>query len=98
MAGIKGKNPGTGPKIVQEYAAARPGEIYGRDGEVSGTVRVIEGVLSSGIPFRTETFTPDRTPEEAAAWENRVRRACREFADGCVRVNGFEWARSRLEA
>lgn len=98
MAGNKGKNPGTEPKIVQEYTAERPGEIYGRAGEVPGTVRVIEGVLSSGIPFRTETFTPDRTPEEAAAWEKRVRRACREFADGCVRVNGFEWARARLEA
>ena len=83
---------------VETYRGTRPGSLYGRAGEVTGTVRVITGVLPSGVPFRSETFMPDRTPEEQDAWESRVKAACREFIEGCIRVNGYEWARERLEA
>ena len=84
--------------VEREFRGTRPGEPWGRSGEVSGTVRIVTGVLPSGVPYRTETFTPDRTPEEAAAWERRVSSACREFVGAYIRKNGFEAARERLEA
>ena len=82
---------------VTRYRAVRPGALWGKAGEVSGTVTVITGVLPSGVPFRTESFMPDRTPEEQEAWERRVKQACRVFIDDCIREHGIEWARERLE-
>lgn len=83
---------------VEVLRGTRPGAYWGKAGEVTGTIRIITGILPSGTPYRAESFTPDRTPEEEAAWERRVRKACREFIDGCIRANGYEWARERLEA
>lgn len=83
---------------VEQRRGTRPGALYGRSGDVHGTVRVITGVLPSGIPFRAETFVPDRTPDEQAAWEARIKAACLAYAEGCVRVNGIDWAREHLEA
>lgn len=84
--------------VEREFRGTRPGAAYGRTGEVSGTVRIVTGVLPSGVPYRAEVFTPDRTPEEAAAWERRVSAACREFVGAYIRKNGREAARERLEA
>lgn len=83
---------------VEVRRGTKPGIYWGKAGEVTGTIRIITGTLPSGTPYRAETFTPDRTPEEEAAWENRVKAACREFIDGCIQANGIEWARERLEA
>lgn len=88
----------TQSRIVAEYRGTKPGALYGKSGEVSGTIRVIEGVTESGIPFRTEAFTPDRTPEEQAAWEARTRAAVKTFVRDCIREMGFERARELLEA
>lgn len=84
-------------RIVAECRGAKPGALYGKSGEVSGTIRVIEGVTESGIPFRTTAFTPDRTPEEQAAWEARTRAAVRTFVGDCIREMGYERARELLE-
>ena len=81
---------------VEERRGTRPGRYWGRTGEVAGTVRIITGVLPSGVPFTAETFEPDRTEEERAEWEKRMREACREFVRGSIRENGYERARERL--
>ena len=81
---------------VEEYRGTRPGAIWGRTGEVAGTVRIITGVLPSGLPFRAETFVPDRDGEETEAWRARIRTACRTYAEDCVRTNGLNRAKEML--
>lgn len=87
----------TAKKTVTKSRERRPGALWGKPGEVWCTVTVIEGVLPSGVPYRTESVVPERTPEEEAAWERRIAQACREFIEDCIREHGYEWARERLE-
>lgn len=84
-------------KVVKEYREKRPGALWGKEGEVWGTVKIIEGRLDSGTPFRGECFTPDRTPEEQAAWERSVNAACLDYIDDYIKRNGYEAARARFE-
>ena len=83
-------------KIVEEYRTKKPGSLWGKPGEVWCTVKVVEGHLPSGTPYRGESIIPDRTPEEQAAWEKNVRAACREFVQDYIRRNGYEAARARF--
>ena len=82
--------------IVEEYRTKKPGSLWGKEGEVWCTVKVVEGVLPSGTPYRTENIFPDKTPEEQAAWEKNVTEACREFIRAYARDNGYEAARKRF--
>ena len=83
-------------RIVETYREARPGSLWGKPGEVWGTVKVVEGRCPSGTPYRVTTFTPDRTPEEQAQWEKNVRAACWEFIEDYARHNGWEAAKARF--
>lgn len=83
-------------RVVEVYRASRPGALWGKEGEVWGTVKVVEGRLDSGTPYRGECFIPDRTPEEQAAWERNVNAACLEYIDDYIKRNGYEAARDRF--
>ena len=84
-------------RVVEVYRAAKPGALWGKEGEVWGTVKVIEGRLDSGTPYRGECFIPDRTPEEQAAWERNVNAACLCYIDDYIKRNGYEAAKERFE-
>lgn len=44
----------------------------------------------------TETVEPIRSPEEQEKRDTEIAEAFRAFARGCIRVNGYEWAREHL--
>ena len=58
--------------------------------------RIIETVYESGD--RCTSYFPRRTPEEAAAREERIRKALAHLATRMIEIKGYEWAREHLEA
>ena len=92
------ENAGSPAQLVKEYRGTKPGEVYGRTEDVTGVFQVFEGKLPSGIPYRCETFQPDRTPEQQARFEKETRAAMRHFAKDYIERNGYEAAREKLSA
>lgn len=90
------ENPEVPARITKEYRTKKPGSLWGKEGEVWCTVKVVEGVLPSGTRYITENIFPDHTPEEEKKWEENVKRACRDFVDAYIRDNGYEAARARF--
>ena len=63
------ENPEVPARITKEYRTKKPGSLWGKEGEVWCTVKVVEGVLPSGTRYITENIFPDHTPEEEKKWE-----------------------------
>ena len=65
-------------------------ETVGENGE-----RIIVRAYPDGTTV--ESHIPYRTPEEEARRDANIQKAVSQFARAMIRLNGYEWARERLE-